>query len=126
MYMILAVASGGAIGAVLRHFFGSFATKVAGTDFPWGTLGVNVIGSFAMGILITYMALMWNPSQEVRAFLTVGLLGGFTTFSTFSLDVMTLWERGASMEATAYIMASIMLSVFALMAGMTIIRIIVS
>ena len=126
MNMMLAIAAGGALGAVLRHLVGMFASNVAGTDFPWATLSVNVIGSFIMGALVTYFALMWNPSQEVRAFLTVGLLGGFTTFSTFSLDVMALWERGASMAAMGYIMASIMLSIFALSAGMMIIRQVVS
>ena len=122
MYMILAIASGGALGAVLRHFVGSASLKLAGTEFPWGILSVNVIGSFIMGALITYMALAWSPSQEVKAFLTVGLLGGFTTFSAFSLDVITLWERGASMAATSYIMASILLSIFALLMGMSIVR----
>ncbi len=122
MYIVLAIAAGGAIGAVLRHLVGLLTSQLAQTEFPWGTLSVNVIGSFIMGALVTYFALIWTPSQEVRAFLTVGVLGGFTTFSTFSLDVMTLWERGASMAAMGYIMASIMLSIFALMAGMMIIR----
>ena len=122
MTMIFAIASGGALGAVLRHFVGSTSLKLAGTEFPWGTLSVNVLGSFIMGALVTYMALAWSPSQEVKAFLTVGLLGGFTTFSTFSLDVMTLWERGASMAATSYIMSSILLSIFALLMGMSIVR----
>ena len=120
--MILAIASGGAIGAVLRHFVSSFALHTGGGDFPWGTLSVNIIGSFAMGILITLFAHLGNPSMEIKAFLTVGILGAFTTFSTFSLDVATLWERGASFVAMGYIMASVMLSIMALFAGMAIIR----
>lgn len=124
--MVLAIATGGAIGAVLRHFIGMLSLHLMGANFPWGTLSVNVLGSFIMGVLITYFALMWNPPQEIRAFLTVGLLGAFTTFSTFSLDVVTLWERGASMAATGYIMASVMFSILALMAGMTFVRAILS
>lgn len=122
MYMILAIGAGGAIGAVLRHFVGMLALKLAGYDFPWGTLTVNILGSFIMGVLVTYMALIWSPSQEMRAFLTVGLLGGFTTFSAFSLDVMTLWERGTQMAAMGYIMTSIILSILAMIIGMMIIR----
>lgn len=122
MYMVLAIASGGAIGAVLRHFVGSAILHFGGSSFPWGTLSVNVLGSFIMGSLIAYFAHTGNPSPEVRGFLTVGLLGAFTTFSTFSLDVATLWERGASLAAMGYIMASIIVSIMALFAGMAIIR----
>lgn len=121
MSMVLAIASGGAIGAVLRHLFGQFAMRF-GSDFPWGTLGVNVIGSFLMGVLISVFAHYWNPSAEVRGFLTVGILGAFTTFSTFSLDFTTLWERGATMAAMGYVFASVMLSIAALFTGMLIIR----
>lgn len=126
MNIVLAIAAGGAIGAVLRHFVGMAFLHLTGANFPWGTLSVNVIGSFMMGVLVTYFALVWNPSQEIRAFLTVGLLGGFTTFSTFSLDVVALWERGSSLASMGYIMASIMLSIFAIFAGMMIIRQVVS
>lgn len=122
MSMVLAIASGGAIGAVLRHYFGLLAMHVAGTNFPWGTLGVNIIGSFLMGVLVSLFAHYWNPSQEIRAFLTVGVLGAFTTFSTFSLDVMTLWERGAIYAAAGYVLVSVILSIAALLAGMLIIR----
>ena len=122
MSMVLAIASGGAIGAVLRHYFGLLAMYVAGSNFPWGTLGVNIIGSFLMGVLVALFAHYWNPSQEIRAFLTVGMLGAFTTFSTFSLDVITLWERGATYAAAGYATASVILSIVALIAGMLIIR----
>lgn len=122
MNIVLAIAAGGAIGAVLRHFVGMISLCLMGSNFPWGTITVNVLGSLIMGMLITYFVLHWNPPQEIRAFLTVGLLGAFTTFSTFSLDTVTLWERGASMAAAGYIMASVILSILALMLGMIIIR----
>lgn len=122
MNMILAIGAGGAIGAILRHFVGMLAIHWGGGNFPWNTLCVNVIGSFIMGALVAYFAHSWNPPMEVKAFLTVGVLGAFTTFSIFALDVANLWERGASMAAMGYIMASIMLSIMALFAGMTIIR----
>ncbi len=122
MSMVLAIGAGGAIGAVLRYGVGLLVGKAADTGFPWGTLGVNVLGSFVMGALVTYMALHWNPSQEVRAFLTIGLLGGFTTFSTFSLDVVTLWDRGAIFEMAAYSVASLVLSIGALILGMILVK----
>ena len=122
MNMILAIAGGGAIGAVLRHFFGVFSLKIIGTGFPYGTLSVNIIGSFVMGALIAYFAHHWSPSQEVKAFLTVGILGAFTTFSTFSLDAVTLWERGEQLGAFLYVLASVVLSIMALFAGLFIIR----
>lgn len=126
MNLILSIAAGGAIGAVLRHYVGVLAMNIAGAQFPWGTLGVNIIGSFLMGGLITYFAIIWNPPQEIRAFLTVGLLGAFTTFSTFSLDVVTLWERGDSIAAFGYVMASVVFSISGLFLGMAIIRQVVS
>ncbi len=122
MNMILAIAAGGAIGAVLRHFANMLALSVGGGTLPWGTLSVNIVGSFAMGALIAFFAHTGNPSPEVRGFLTVGLLGAFTTFSTFSLDFATLWERGASFMAMGYVMASVMLSIAALFAGMMLLR----
>lgn len=122
MIMILAIASGGAIGAVLRHFVGMLSLKVMGAGFPYGTLSVNVLGSFLMGALIAYLAHHWSPPQEMRAFLTVGFLGAFTTFSTFSLDAITLWERGDTWSALFYVLASVVLSIMALFAGLFIIR----
>jgi CrcB protein len=122
MTVILAIASGGAMGAVLRHLIGQASLKLLGSSFPYGTLSVNVLGSLIMGLLIAYFAHHWNPSHEVRAFLTVGLLGAFTTFSTFSLDVATLWERGDQTGAFLYILISVVLSITALFAGLFIIR----
>lgn len=122
MNMILAIAAGGALGSVLRYMLSGFTTEIADSNFPWGTLSVNILGSFLMGAVVTYMALSWNPSAEVRAFLTVGLLGGFTTFSLFSLDVINLWERGASSAAMGYIVASILLSLLAIIIGIVLIK----
>ena len=89
MNFILAIAAGGAIGAIGRHYAGVIALKWLGAGFPFGTLFVNVTGSFVMGALIALMSLRWTVGDEVRAFLTVGLMGGFTTFSAFSLDFVT-------------------------------------
>lgn len=122
MYMVLAIAGGGAIGAVLRHFVGMFSLKVMGAGFPYGTLSINILGSFIMGALVAYFAHHWNPPQEVRGFLTVGILGAFTTFSTFSLDSITLWERGEPVIALTYILASVIFSILAIFAGLLIIR----
>lgn len=119
---IAAIAAGGAIGAVLRHGANVLAFRVAGDAFPWGTLGVNVIGSFVMGVLIVIFAHNWQPPQEMRALIVTGLLGAFTTFSTFSLDVATLWERGSLWPAALYIMASVVLSIGALFLAMALTR----
>lgn len=122
MQMILAVAAGGAIGSLLRHLAGKGAAHLFGLNFPFGTMFVNVTGSFVMGLLIGLFALHLNPSQEMRAFLTIGVLGGFTTFSTFSLDVVTLWERGDMISALLYAGLSVIVSIAALAAGLYLIR----
>lgn len=124
--MILAIASGGAIGSVLRHMAGRAALAAFGGAFPYGTLLVNVLGSFVMGAFVAAFAHMGNPSQEMRAFMTVGLLGGFTTFSSFSLDVVTLYERGEIMMVFVYITASLILSLAAIFTGMFLVRSLVS
>lgn len=118
----LAIACGGAIGAALRHGINLLAAHFFGTGFPWGTLAVNIAGSFLMGVLIAVFAEIWNPSQTVRAFLTVGFLGGLTTFSSFSLDAVTLYERQEYTESAAYLAASVVLSIGALLAGMHLTR----
>lgn len=122
MNMVIAIASGGAIGAVLRHLVNRLIPIWGGHDFPWATLSVNVLGSFIMGVLIALFAHHIHPSPETKAFLTVGVLGSFTTFSTFSLDTITLWERGLVLQSFGYIAASVMLSLCALFVGMTLIR----
>ncbi len=122
MYMILSIAVGGALGAVLRHFAGLASLRLMGPDFPYGTLFVNVTGSFLMGVLIALFAHFGNPSQELRGFLTVGCLGAFTTFSTFSLDVAVLYEGGQIMSAAGYILMSVIFSIAALFIGMALVR----
>ena len=121
-----AIAAGGAIGAVMRHGVNLAAVRFLGTDFPWGTLAVNVGGSFVMGLLVAIFAHFWQPPQEVRLFLVTGMLGAFTTFSAFTLDVSVLYERGALMAAGGYIAASVVLSIGALFAAMLLARSFVS
>lgn len=122
MKLILFIAVGGALGAVLRHAVGVQVLRWLGSGFPFSTLAVNIVGSFVMGALVEVMALRWQVGIETRAFLMVGLLGGFTTFSAFSLDVVLLYERGAFLSMAFYLAASITLSVFGLVAGLHVFR----
>jgi fluoride exporter len=119
---ILAVALGGVIGAVARYLVYVAAGHLLGTGFPYGTLIVNVVGSFAMGVLIETMALVWSTSTEMRLFLATGVLGTFTTFSSFSLDFAVLFERRAYGLCAIYTIASFVLSVGALFAGLHLMR----
>lgn len=118
MPMILWVAAGGALGSAARYLVNVAAGRLLGPEFPWGTLAVNVAGSFVMGLLIALMALKMQVSQEVRAFLTTGVLGGFTTFSAFSLDFALLVERRETGLAALYVIASVGLSLAAIFAGL--------
>lgn len=122
MKLIGWVAAGGAAGAAMRYLVMIAAAHLWGITFPWGTLTVNVLGSFILGVLVEAMALTWSVSEGVRAFLVVGVLGAFTTFSTFSLDVVTLYEKGEWGFAAAYVLASVILSVLALFAGLALAR----
>lgn len=122
MYMLLSVAAGGAIGAVGRYWVSSQIHSVVGGTFPWGTLAVNVLGCAILGVLVQLMAQIWSPSGEMRAFLTVGLLGGLTTFSAFSLEVVLMIERGDWFTAAAYMMMSVVICVGALMGTMVSLR----
>jgi CrcB protein len=124
--LILAIAAGGAIGAVGRHLMSAQVMKLVGSGFPWGTVSVNVLGSFIMGVLVEMMALRWNVGNEMRAFLTVGILGAFTTFSTFSLDFAVLLERGAGLVALGYAALSVVLAVLGLFAGLAITRAVIT
>ena len=122
LQMIAAIAAGGALGAVGRHLVAAQVGVWAGHGFPFGTLAVNVIGSFAMGLLVELGALAWQPSLELRAFLAVGVLGAFTTFSTFSMDAVLLYERGELALAAAYVAGSVVLSVGAFVAALALVR----
>lgn len=118
----LAVAAGGAIGSLARYVFVGQAIRLLGADFPWGTLGVNIVGSLLMGMASgLFSARAWLP-LEMQVFLGVGVLGGFTTFSAFSLDVVALYERGQIALAVVYGAASFGLSVGALLLGLTFMR----
>ena len=119
--LILAVALGGAIGSVARYLLAGLIPS-SGGGFNWGILWVNVIGAFVMGVIVEGSALKWNLTPELRAFLTVGILGGFTTFSTFSLDSVLLLQRGAYAAAAGYIGGSVILSIAALFAGLYLVR----
>ncbi|MDA0781517.1 MAG: fluoride efflux transporter CrcB [Rickettsiales bacterium] len=116
------IAIGGAIGSVLRYFTSNYFNSVFKFGFPAGTLAVNVIGSLAMGLIIGYLVKTLPHSNEMRAFLTVGLLGGFTTFSAFSLDAVTLIQRGNISHAFIYIALSVIVSIMALFIGLQITR----
>ncbi len=120
--LLLAVAIGGAAGSLLRYVAMSAVGHWLGAGFPWGTLLVNVAGSFVMGVLVEGWALAWSAGPELRAFLTVGVLGGFTTFSTFSLDVVYLIERQQALAAAAYAAASVAMSVGSLFLGLMLMR----
>lgn len=117
MNNFLIVFVGGGLGAALRHGANRLSLAWFGPSFPVGTLFVNVAGSLAMGLLIGIFATMEPVSNNMRLFLATGLLGGFTTFSAFSLDALTLWERGAIGLAVLYVAASLLLSFAAVAAG---------
>jgi fluoride exporter len=122
MPMVLWVAAGGAIGSALRYGINVWSGRVFGTEFPWGTVIVNIAGCLAMGLLIGAMALKLSVSNEARAFLATGILGGFTTFSAFSLDFALLVERKSYGPAMAYGLASVGLSLAAIFVGLAISR----
>lgn len=112
------VAAGGATGAMLRHVAGMVSFKLMGPGFPYGTLFVNIVGSFAMGLFIEYLAHRLPGNQEFRLLIATGLLGGFTTFSAFSLEFALLYERGALLSAGIYLAASVCLAILALFVGL--------
>ncbi|MBR0691806.1 fluoride efflux transporter CrcB [Bradyrhizobium lablabi] len=122
VHLLAAVAVGGALGSLARYLVAIGVARLLGSDFPWGTLIINVSGSFLIGVLVESFALMWNVSQAVRVFLVVGICGGFTTFSTFSLDAIVLMQRGELWSAGAYIAASVVLSIFALFGALHLVR----
>jgi CrcB protein len=122
MYAYLTVFLGGGIGAALRHGMNLAALKALGTGLPFGTLAVNIIGSFAMGLMVEWFALKADPGQHWRLFLTTGILGGFTTFSAFSLDTALLFERGTQAAAVGYVLLSVLASIAALFAGLLLVR----
>ncbi|TIP22964.1 MAG: fluoride efflux transporter CrcB [Mesorhizobium sp.] len=121
-FSYILVFMGAGFGGALRHGVNVAALRLFGATFPFGTLIVNVAGSLAMGLLAGWFALKGDTGQAWRLFLTTGILGGFTTFSTFSLDVALLYERGEVGMAGAYGLASVAISVAALFAGLYLVR----
>jgi len=119
---LVSVALGGALGSLARYAAGIYAGRWLGTAFPWGTLVINISGSFLIGAFAEAFALRWDTAQATRVFLVVGICGGYTTFSTFSLDVVTLLGRGEIVAAAAYAAASVVLSVLALYAALHVMR----
>lgn len=122
LQLIMAVAVGGAFGSVARYLVGIGAGKLFGMSFPFGTLIINIAGSFLIGVFVESFALKWDLPQVARVFLTVGICGGFTTFSTFSLDTAYLMQRGEMAAAMTYIASSVVLSIAALFGGLQLIR----
>ena len=128
MISYLLVFLGAGIGGALRHGVNLGCARYCGAAFPWGTLTVNVAGSFIMGALAAWLAFRAGEgwSQPLRLFLATGILGGFTTFSAFSLDAVMIWERGEAGLAAAYVAASVVLSIAGLVAGLALVRAVAS
>ncbi len=130
MMTVLAVAAGGAIGATGRYFVAGWAERALtvwlGGGFPYGTLAVNVIGSFVLGVLVEAFALALTISPEIRALLVVGVLGGFTTFSAFSFDTILLLERGDFSRAVLNVALAVVLCVGGLFVGLRLMRLVLT
>jgi CrcB protein len=122
MPILLQIALGGAIGAVLRYLVGGQVLRLTGGGFPWGTLTVNVAGCFAMGLALMVLTRRGDESMAVAPFVMTGLLGGFTTFSAFSLEVFDLAERGRPLLALGYVAASVVFGLGAFVAGASMLR----
>ena len=119
-YLIVFLGAG--LGGAVRHGVNILIPRLTGGTFPLHTLVINVLGSFLMGLIAEYFALKANLPPAWRLFLTTGVLGGFTTFSAFSLDAAQLYERGQPTEAAVYVVASVVLSIVGLFAGLAVIR----
>jgi CrcB protein len=118
----LIVFLGGGVGAALRHAVNLLSARLFGTDFPYNTMFENISGSFAMGLVVAYFAYKSGAPQHWRLFITTGILGGYTTFSAFSLDSVLLYERGQVVLAALNVVGSVALSIGGLMAGIALVR----
>jgi fluoride exporter len=118
----LIVFLGGGVGAALRHGINIASLRAFGPAFPYGTLLINISGSFIMGLVAGYFAFKGDASQHWRLFLTTGILGGYTTFSAFSLDAALLYERSEAGLAAVYVLASVVVSITGLFAGLALVR----
>ncbi len=122
MRLALLAALGGAFGTVARYLTVAAAARLLGPDLPWGTFAVNVTGSLAIGALMAAISQWWGGSPELRVLLVTGVLGGFTTFSAFSFDILQLIERRAFLEASLYAVGSVLLSLLAVAIGFSAIK----
>ena len=118
----LLVFLGGGLGASLRHFINVACARCIGTAFPYGTFLINITGSTVMGLIAGYLAFKGEAAASWRLFLMTGILGGYTTFSAFSLDTAVLYERGEIGLALFYVLGSVILSIAGLFAGLTLVR----
>ncbi|WP_300553377.1 fluoride efflux transporter CrcB [Maricaulis sp.] len=123
MNQLLLIGAGGAFGAISRHLVGQAALRLMGPGLPWGTFAVNIIGGLAMGLLVGWLAMVERADENsIRLLAAVGFLGGFTTFSAFSLELVLMIERRDYASAMGYALASVLIAVLALMAGLMIAR----
>ncbi|QQM32545.1 fluoride efflux transporter CrcB [Martelella lutilitoris] len=122
MSLALLTATGGAIGSLCRWLVGLAATRLWSDHLPWGTLIVNILGSFIIGFAVELITHKLDSSPEIRALVVTGFLGGFTTFSSFSLDNMNLVARGDSVLAVAYILVSVLVSLVFVFSGFHVAR----
>jgi CrcB protein len=122
MSTILAVAAGGAVGAMARYLTVLQVTRWFGIAFPYGTLAVNVIGSFVLGLIVEVLTRRFGIDGGVRSFFVIGVMGAYTTFSSYSLDAVALLERYEYAPAAYYILANVLLSITALFFGLSISR----
>ena len=113
---------GGGLGATMRHVINLVCARTLGTGFPWSTFIINITGSLVMGLIAGYLAFKGEASQPWRLFLMTGILGGYTTFSAFSLDTAILYERGELGLAALYVLGSVALSIAGLFAGLALVR----
>ena len=118
----LLVFVGGGLGATLRYLINVTCARTLGTGFPWGTFLINITGSTVMGLIAGYLALKGEASQPWRLFLMTGILGGYTTFSAYSLDAALLYERGQLGLAAVSVIGSVVLSIAGLFAGLWLVR----
>jgi CrcB protein len=118
----LLVFIGGGLGSTLRHIINMITPRVLGTGFPYHTFIINITGSIVMGLIAGYLAFKGEASQPWRLFLMTGILGGYTTFSAFSLDAALLYERGAIGLALFYVLGSVLFSILGLFAGLALVR----
>lgn len=122
MNIAVAVGAGGALGSVLRYALASAVVRITGTTFPYGTMLVNLLGSFVIGLLYVWLMERTGARPDVRAFLVIGVLGGFTTFSSFSLETVTLLMQSSYTRAIANIIASVGLCIGATLLGIMLAR----